>query len=217
MPRSFVLELTGLPAAGKTSAAEMLASRLQARSISCQLIEEAARHNPLQEKKCQWEFNAWSSCHTLTSLLEVQAMDPPTVIILDRGLVDAQCWMLWFKLRRELDTTSYTAIRNFLRGPRWAASTSLVAELQVEFDTALNRRQGDTGRIFNLHNFSELRRAYDATLLDRHARSDNTELIRIDTNDLSLSEVVDRLEDSVNERLQQPPGVASLHREAEWV
>lgn len=215
MSRSFVLELAGLPAAGKTSAAELLESRLRDRGIACRLIEEAAQHNPLQEQKCEWEFNAWSTCHTLSTLLQAQVANPPTVLILDRGLIDAQCWMLWFKLRRELDGTSYDAIRDFLRRPPWAATTSLVVELKVSFDTALKRRDGDTGRIFNSRNFSELRRAYDATLVDRHSRSDETELVRIDTDDLCLPGVVDQLEALLDERLHRPPRAAQLHREAE--
>jgi thymidylate kinase len=201
MPESIIIELAGLPAAGKTSAAELLSARLRDRRVTCEVIEEAAQHNPLQALKCEWPFNVWSSCHMLMRLLEVQAADSAQVIIVDRGLLDAQCWMLWFKQRREIDAETYAALRTFLRAPAWAASTSVVVELQVGFETALERRSGDTGRIFNSRTFRDLSRAYELTCLDQGALHPKTELIRIDTNGLPLAKVVERIENLLPERL----------------
>lgn len=202
MSRPVIIELTGLPAAGKTSAAQLLTSRLQARGVSCEMIDEAAEHNPLQDQKCEWPFNVWSSCRTLMDLLEAKAATRADVIVVDRGLVDAQCWMLWFRLRREIDDDTYSAMRDFLRAPMWARDTSVVVELKVRFDTALRRRHGDTGRIFNPVNFSTLSQAYESTVLDGHSRHPETALAHIETDHLSLSAVATEIENLLPEALQ---------------
>lgn len=205
MTEPLIIELAGLPAAGKTSAAELLNSRLNARGVKCRVVEEAAQHNPLQGLKCDWPFNVWSSCRTLMDLLDAQARETADVVVVDRGLLDAQCWMLWFRQRHSIDIETYHAVRDFLRAPLWAASTSLVVELRVRFETALARRHGETGRIFNSDNFAGLSQAYEWTIPDRRARHDRTKLARIDTNSLSREEVVTRIEDLLPARLQSSP------------
>jgi thymidylate kinase len=194
MARPLIIELAGLPAAGKTSAAEILRGRLRSHSIACMVVNEAAQRNPLQRSKCEWPFNVWSSSQTLTNILEARERGDVAVVVVDRGLIDAQCWMLWLRNQRKIDERSYIAIRDFLRGPLWASSTALVVELKVEFQTALRRRGGDTGRIFNAENFKALAQAYRRALLDPRARHKDTRLARIDTTELTLSEVVGRIE-----------------------
>jgi thymidylate kinase len=202
MSRPLIIELTGLPAAGKTSVAQLLTSRLQAQGIACETIDEAAQRNPLQDQKCEWPFNVWSSCRTLMDLLEAKAIARAKVIVVDRGLVDAQCWMLWFRTRREIDDDTYLAMRDFLRAPAWASDTSVVVELKVHYDTALRRRHGNTGRIFNSVNFSTLSQAYESTVLDEHSRHPSTKLASIETDHLSLSEVAIQIERFLPRALQ---------------
>jgi thymidylate kinase len=209
MSRPVIIELTGLPAAGKTSAARLLTNRLRRSGVACKMIDEAAQRNPLQDQKCEWHFNAWSSFRTVMDLLDARRATEAGVVVVDRGLVDAQCWMLWFRLRREIDDDTYQRMRDFLRSPNWARDTALVVELRVGFDTALRRRSGDTGRIFNWQNFPSLEKAYESTIGDGSSRHADTTLARIDTDRLSIAEVVNRIENLLSERSQTSRGTGS--------
>lgn len=188
--RPLFLELAGLPAAGKTTLAGLLKSEVRRLKRNCTVVPEAAAKSPLVELKRDWRFNAWTLCQTVSRILELDQRPAKDLVVLDRGLFDAMCWITWHVKRGTLHTKEAGALCSFARLPCWFRRLDLVIVLRVDFDTALRRRK-ETGRILNRKTFAELERAYGATLAD-FVWPKRTRLRFIDTDMLSPSEVLER-------------------------
>jgi thymidylate kinase len=183
-----VVELAGVPAAGKTSTALALREELSRRSIDSHVIAEAAARSPLKHLKRAWTFNAWTLCQTVADYLEHVGDSSGSVVIFDRGLIDALAWIRWFRIQRQINDETWNALNNFARIPTWFNRTDLTFVLRVQFDTAL-RRHGRPGQIVNRKTYAELDEAYSATvgeLVDDGCG----DIQVIDTDALSVSQVV---------------------------
>lgn len=163
VPKSFFLELAGLPASGKTTTAYLLLDELIKRGLHCDVIPEAAARSPLSYLKRKWQFNAWTLCQAVTSILEHEARPAHDLVVLDRGLVDALCWIRWYRLTGVIEGAIADVLESFVRVQTWFQKLGLVVVLRVKFETALQRR-GLTGRILNPHTYQELHEAYDFVL-----------------------------------------------------
>ncbi|MFQ5852547.1 MAG: hypothetical protein ACE5JU_18455 [Candidatus Binatia bacterium] len=198
IPKPIFLELAGLPVAGKTTTASLLVDELTKRGLRCIVVPEAAAISPLSHLKLNWQFNAWTLCQAVASILEHGARPSHDLVVLDRGLVDALCWVRWFRLTDGIEGATADALESFARVKTWYETCNLVVILRVKFETALKRR-GQTGRIVNLQSFRELHEAYDATLKDLRTDPLVKHIAMLDTDNLSPSEVIywtlDRLND----------------------
>jgi thymidylate kinase len=185
---SVVLELAGVPAAGKTSTAAALREELSRRNIDSYVVAESAARSPLKHLKREWTFSAWTLCHTVADYLEHVEGHPHSVVIFDRGLIDALAWIRWFRVQRQITDETWTRLDKFARTPKWFDRTNLVLVLRVQFDTAL-RRRGRPGRIVNRKTYAELDEAYSTTVNELIADGcDNVQVI--DTDALPVSRVV---------------------------
>jgi thymidylate kinase len=186
-----LVEFAGLPAAGKTTATNLLAERLRNRGLQITVVSESAAESPLGRLKRDWHFNAWTLCHTTQRLLEVSSENGTQFVIVDRGLFDAFCWIEWFKAKKGIPPRTAEVLQLFATLRDWLAIPHVVFCLSARFETSLKRR-GHTGRIVNPQTFSELEAAYQAGLnsLSEHEK----ELVQpILTDDLSPDEVVGRV------------------------
>jgi thymidylate kinase len=186
--RSFVLELAGVPAAGKTSTAAALREELSGRGIDSYVVAEAAARSPLKHLKRDWMFNAWTLCQTVADFLEHVEGNAHSVVIFDRGLVDALSWIRWFRLQHQIAEDTWSRLRDFARIPKWFDRTDFVLVLRAHFDTALQRR-GRPGQIVNRKTYAELNEAYSATVNEISGGGYNHIRV-IDTDDVSVSRVV---------------------------
>lgn len=197
------VELAGLPAAGKTTAAHLLNAQLLREGAQCEVVPEAAGRSPLQQIKRHWKFNAWNLCEAVESILEHSTTRDRDVVILDRGLVDALCWIQWFRSKNEINSTTACALESFAQVPAWFREERLVIVLRVTFETALKRR-GAQGQIVNAVTFSELQNSYDNVLTRLHEEGLPTgDIHMIDTDALSPTQVLDRVVRFVSERRLQ--------------
>lgn len=182
------LELAGLPASGKTTTASLLKQRLTKRGLRGTIVPEAAAESPLLHLKRDWRFNAWTLCQAVASVVEHADTEQHDVVVLDRGLLDALCWIKWFRLRSEIDTATASALESFALVPTWFRKTAVTVVLHVRFETALQRR-GATGRIVNPRTFQELRRAYDGTVNELLQRELAKHVRMLETDDMSPDQV----------------------------
>jgi thymidylate kinase len=185
-----VVEFAGLPAAGKTTMTNLLAAKLRRLGIRTIPLPEAAADCPLIKLKRDWHFNVWTLCHTVERILEAFADDSAEVIIADRGLFDAFCWMEWFKERRSIDLRTASVLQDFAMLHEWAARPHITFLLTVGFATALERR-GHTGRIVNLETYTELECAYN-NALDRMPEEEKASMEVVATDQLSRNEVLEQ-------------------------
>lgn len=183
-----VIELAGLPAAGKTTTAALVARSFELAGISCKIVAEAAERFPVPDRKMSWEFNAWTTCQTICSIIENAAAADTQVLILDRGLVDSLCWMRWFHDRKAIGATAFQALVSLARVDQWFGRIHEVFVLRVAFETAETRR-GSRGRIVNPDVFATLRMAYDAVFAEMLERPMTPALAVLDTDSLTREEV----------------------------
>lgn len=177
----FVVEIAGMPVAGKTTVAEQLCNLAVESDVEVQLVEEAAEKAPLQRWKRGWQFNAWTLCHTVKRILEEQAAHNFQLLIIDRGVYDVLCWVHWFSEHHHLDPGTASALRSFARIPQWFQGTSLVVHLRVSVREAL-RRRATRGRIINQETLQELEDTYSTVMDDlRSSQPPDTDYLQVDT------------------------------------
>jgi predicted NUDIX family phosphoesterase len=104
------------------------------------------------KQKLDPTFNVWTAGSTLIELLEAQDCDAH-VVLLDRGLFDALCWMDWFSKSGKLLSADHLAIDRFLVAAPWRRLIDLVFVMTVDPAEALAREFGGDptrqGRIMN--------------------------------------------------------------------
>jgi thymidylate kinase len=199
------LELAGLPAAGKTTTAALISKRVSDLGLRCAVVPEAAARSPLSHLKRNWRFNAWTLCQAVTSVLEHHGTREHDVVVLDRGLVDALCWIRWFRSRSEIDLPTASTLEAFARVSAWFQVPTVVAVLRARFETALSRR-GASGRIVNAQTFEELQLAYRNTFADLQEGQRVSTVHFIDTDNLSRMEVA---EEVMRQLIKDRPGLAA--------
>jgi thymidylate kinase len=196
--KPFFLELAGLPAAGKTTAAELLRERFVRLGLRVSVIPEQAAHSPLVKLKRDWRFNAWTLCMVVADTLALAHDSGSDVLIVDRGLVDALCWFAWYRKNGELSTADADVLCSFAKMPEWFRRIGMVIVLKANYATALARR-GKTGRILNPLTFKELDAAYEEALRGLTALPTNPRIECLWTDQRTPSEVFDWMIDRIRE------------------
>jgi hypothetical protein len=161
--RAVGIEIAGRPYAGKTTLARGLARSLRESGVQCDLIEEAWPHFPEPDWKLRWEFSAWTMMETIGSIIEHMASSANHVLVVDKGLIDVQCWFEWFRMRGLLTESMAGQLTQWSRLSTWYEQIDTVLVLDASYDVAVRRRQG-VGRIVNATTFRQLEVAYDRVL-----------------------------------------------------
>jgi hypothetical protein len=200
LERPFFIELAGTPRAGKTTALTALARLLLAAGTRVEVVSERALDCPMPDKRDP-SFNVWTLCATLTQVLEAQYGDTDFVLI-DRGLVDAACWMDWYRATGRLTAAEHRIIERFVLLRRWTATLGLVLVMTVEPAVALARDVTETaallpGPIMNDRTLTE----FNLSLRRVHDRFKwRSPLVEIDTSRLAPDDVLRCVMDAALER-----------------
>src|SRR5215471_4860439 len=157
--RPFVLEFAGTPKAGKTTTVDRLELLLRRNDYRVRVLKESAGASPLKSKNDP-RFNIWTAVTMLGQVLEALDRDDHIVII-DRGVFDALCWMEWFKSAGRIALEEHRDIERFLCLPRLRRLVDLVFVLTVDPATALEREFAGQltrrqGQIMNLTTLRDL-------------------------------------------------------------
>lgn len=187
--KPILVEFAGLPAAGKTTATNMLADVLRNHGLRASVVPESAALSPLTHLKRDWRFNVWTLCHTTNRLLEITTDEDPCVVIVDRGLFDAFCWIEWFKGNNAITPKTAKTLQAFATMRDLLVIPHFVFFLSVHFDTALARR-GQAGKIVNAETYPQLEAAYKGGLRALSA-NERKSITTIQTDDLSRDDVIE--------------------------
>lgn len=188
--RPFLIELAGTPRAGKTTAMRELGRRLGASGLHVELIEESARCCPIPDKHHP-HFNIWTFCNTLTRILAAQYTGADVVVV-DRGIVDAACWMDWYRETGSLPVEAHGDIDRFVLHSLWAGQIDLVVMMKagpavaIERD-AVGKATRTPGLIVNADTLGQFNAAIDRM----HARlARNYPLVAVETTYMKPDEVL---------------------------
>jgi hypothetical protein len=143
--RPIVIEFAGLPKAGKTSTIGQVQSFLRRCGFRVEVVIERASICPIRDKK-HANFNVWTATTSLAQILEHTQLpgkaDDPEVIILDRGLFDAVCWLSIAEGLARIRATERKAIEDFLLLDEWRRRISGVILMIASPSDALKREGG---------------------------------------------------------------------------
>jgi len=192
MQSPILIEFAGLPAAGKTTTARNLKRVLSDSGWVVQVIPEPGLRSPLQQRKREWMFNAWTLCQTVTSVIEATngSRSPADVVILDRGLIDAMAWIGWYADRGDLTASDADIATQFALFHSWFDWVRYVFVLIVGYETACERRQQlRPGQIVNPDTMRELAAAYTNVSSGLRTQT-RPRTYSVDTSDLAADEVL---------------------------
>jgi hypothetical protein len=200
-----IVEFAGTPRAGKTTAMHGLAQQLEARGHRVWMVEERARKCPIPSK-LHPDFNLWTAVTTVADLLEARHADAD-VILVDRGIFDALCWMDWYASNGALLSEDQKTITGLLRTPLVAGTIDLVLVMTVEPVEALRRdRAGQPpsspSPIVNKKTLRMVNRSI-SNVAERHI--DEFPLVQLNTTSINQDRTLNVIEEAVFARY---PGLA---------
>jgi predicted NUDIX family phosphoesterase len=187
----FFIELAGTPRAGKTTTLSALAQLLCAAGVRVKIVTERALDCPIPRKRDP-AFNIWTFCATMTEVLEEAQHRKADFVLVDRGLVDAVCWMDWYRETGCLRSEEHRVIERFMLLRRWAGVLGLVLVMTVEPAVAIERdmaqgagpRPGPIMNDVTLHEFNQSL----TRVRDRISRG--TPIVEFDTSRLAREDVL---------------------------
>ncbi|MFG1182303.1 NUDIX hydrolase [Xanthobacter versatilis] len=138
--RPIVIEFSGSPKAGKTSALNSLDIFLRRNGFRTRILTERASVCPIPNK-FDPVFNVWTGCAALNQLLDTISNSALKidVIIMDRGFFDALCWFEWQNQHGLLRSEDYKSFTNFFLSPRFRMMIDLVVAFDASPETSIER------------------------------------------------------------------------------
>ncbi|TMC06502.1 MAG: hypothetical protein E6J41_18390 [Chloroflexi bacterium] len=171
-----------------------------------QLVRERAGSWPFSARRHP-HFNLWTA--TATSALMIEAMHADVdLVLVDRGLFDALCWMEWYRRLGHLTPHEHRAIGGFLRVGPLRKMIHLVLVMTVEPEVAIQRElatrppaMGYTpGTVVNTETLALLNDTI-AAVANRHRNEFN--LHELDTTAMSPEETLQRVAGAVRALLSR--------------
>lgn len=183
MRRPFMVEFTGTPEAGKTTAIKNVANKLITAGYKVVTLQESAEKLPSEIPKGSWNANLWMHLQTTAEILRASYVDAD-IILLDRGLIDSDFYGKKFLWENEIKEKQY---RQFKKQFIDELFPDFLVACIVSPETAIKRR-GGAGRLVNeryIRRYNELFRRYYDEIVCRKAV--------IDTGSLSVYEMNDQI------------------------
>lgn len=138
--RPIVIEFSGSPKSGKTTAISSLEIFLRRNGFRTRVLTERASVCPIPNK-FDPIFNVWTGCAAMNQLMETlsKSAREVDVVIMDRGFFDALCWFEWQKDLGFLRLQDYNAFQNFFTAPRFRMVVDLVLTFKAKPETSIDR------------------------------------------------------------------------------
>lgn len=166
--RPLIIEFSGTPKAGKTTAIGVLSLFLRRNKIDTTHLIERASVSPIRVKGHLFN-NTWVTCASLLGLLESLYKPDSHIFILDRGIFDGLVWNTWLLTTGKINEGEARQFAEFFSMPRWSNLIDLVCVMHCEPSTSLEReyagqltRKG--GRIMDETVLRQLNEATEATI-----------------------------------------------------
>lgn len=193
-PRPLFIEFCGTPKSGKTTCATRLTHFLNRNGFNVATITERASVCPLRNKS-HMTFNVWTACASLNAMLEAVEKDYQ-IVIFDRGVFDALCWMNFMEMVGRLSHDEKQTIFSFLLMERWRAFADIIFLMTTTPKEALKREYQDQltkreGSIMNERTLTLFNKAIDLTR-DTMAK-DFKSVVEIDTTELAPADGITQI------------------------
>lgn len=205
LPRPFFLEFTGSPSAGKTTTITELDKFLRRQGFrvlrpqeGAEVIRHISRSTPL--------YNLRTGLYALSLLVDLSHGHQYDVVIFDRCIFDAYCWMLYWKEKNQLTDDETKLIQAFFLSPFWTAALDAVffmvcspkTAMERELRIALSRKLGETTNPQTIKSLAaRYRYAY------KQLRPDNPNLHLIDTTRMDETSMVEKVAGVVMDALEK--------------
>ncbi len=187
--RPFFVEFAGMPRAGKSSTITHTVECLQTLGFRIYAPAEGASQAPEYiKRKDLVAYNLWTTCYALTVILEglhVRNPDLYDVVVLDRGLFDALCWIEYLEDGGKIDEGERKRIADFLRIDNWNGMIDLVFVFTCDAETAKKRNEKYQliPRLGIVTNEDELRKLHDGYMSNGECyEEDFKQVVQVDTS-----------------------------------
>lgn len=188
--RPIIIEFCGMPKSGKTTCINALDIFLRRNMIRSTVVTERASMCAISNK-FDPAFNLWNLFSMSCELLRLKQLNSHDVIILDRGIFDAACWLEWQAKQRYLRKSEKDRFINFLDTDSMRGLVDLVCIFTVDEDESIRREHSSLltnkkGSIMRREILSEFKRSVIETK-DSFGKS-FIKLINIDTTSMQESD-----------------------------
>jgi predicted NUDIX family phosphoesterase/thymidylate kinase len=185
-PRPLFIEFCGTPKSGKTTCATRLTHFLNRNGFNVITVAERASVCPLRNKS-HMTFNVWTACSSLNEMLEAVERDYQ-IVVFDRGIFDALCWMNFMELVGRLSQKEKETIFSFLLMERWRSFVDIVFLMTTTPKEALRREYQDQltqreGSIMNERTLTLFNKSIKSTA--ETMAKDFPSVVEIDTTNLA--------------------------------
>ncbi len=195
LPRPFFIEITGTPSAGKSTTIEKLYDALRRQGLRTRCPEEGAkvinyipRDTPL--------YNLTTALYALPKLIEMSAGHNHDLVIFERCIFDACCWMRYWNKKNKLSEEEMDLYQNFFLSRFWLDKIDVAYFMICDPDVAVERDLKDAtiktlGNTTNPSSIKNLVSIYKEAYEKLHPVS--PQLFIIDTTNMTTPEMVDFL------------------------
>lgn len=140
----FIVEFSGTPEAGKTTAIGTVANMLRSNGYKVVTLQESAESLPLEIPKGSFDANLWMHLRTQSELLKA-VYTQSDIILADRGLIDSFFYGWKFEKEGKCSEEEYEKFKKMF----WNELVSdLFIALIVSPSVSIKRRGGE-GRLVN--------------------------------------------------------------------
>lgn len=140
--KPFMVEFSGTPEAGKTTAIMLVAKMLENKGYKTMILEESAESLPREFTKGTFEANLWMHLITQAGILKAQYSDTDIVLI-DRGIIDSKFYAWKFIEEGKCSAEQFS---EFQKTCLSKITPDLLISVFVLTETAIQRRGGE-GRL----------------------------------------------------------------------
>lgn len=151
LPRPFFIEFAGSPSSGKTTTITELDKFLRRQGFhvwrpqeGAEVIRHIERTTPV--------YNIRTSTYALNILLDESVGHKYDVVIFDRAMFDAYCWMMYWEEKKKLTAKEKNLYQSFFLSPFWINNIDIayfmicdpVIAMEREQKIALSDKLGET-------------------------------------------------------------------------
>lgn len=179
MRKPFMVEFTGTPEAGKTTAIGNVADLLSEKGYQVKTLSESAEKLPQEIPKGTSQANLWMHYQTQAGILKAQFFNADIVLI-DRGLVDSNFYGKKFLWENVYTKEEYEKFRKQFMDELFP---DFLVALTVAEQASISRRGGE-GRLVNM----EYLKKYNAQFYKYYDEIEVPKTI-IDTTNLNVAEM----------------------------
>lgn len=200
LPRPFIVEVTGSPDSGKTTTLKILDGFFRRQQYKGQKYKvwkplegaEAIRNIP----RTSHRYNVATGNYALQILLEHSCSAEYDLILFDRCLYDAWCWMEYWLKKKDLMPEEARHLKSYFSHHAWRNNIDICLFIMCDPKVAIGRDQQwsltkKSGSFTNIDTVIELYDIFKAGY--SYFKQQNTSVALIDTTDLNPKQVAEQV------------------------